>query len=519
MGDWLEKLFSTDFMPRGHCYLWTPSLVWLHAISNGAIGLAYLSISFTLAYIVHRIRDIPFQRMYLAFGVFIITCGFTHFMDVWVIWSPHYWLDGAIRAITAIASVGTAAVLIRLVPKGVALAHAARTAQERGIELEQLNKDLSALYAKTRETLAEAIPQLVWTTGPNGSVEYFNQRWCEYTGEEPAPDGSFLVFVHPEDRERASLRWQASLASGEPFEVELRLRRKDGAYRWFLSRSRPLRDDRGVVVRWFGTSTDIHDQKLAAEEREHMLERAEEMVRARDVFLAIAAHELKTPLTPLRLEIERILAAARTGRLDRLTPDWLSQRFSTVQRQIVRLEDLVAALLDVSRIAGGTLDLEIEAVDLSEVVREVTYRHKTDIERSGSKIELELAPSVIGSWDRLRLGQVVTNLLTNALRYGQGKPIRIAVEAFADRARLVVSDQGIGIAAEDQARLFERFERASSERHYGGLGLGLWIVREVLDALGGTITLESAPGAGATFVVELPRRKDAGIRQEGQKAA
>src|SRR5690349_11792544 len=99
---------STDFMPHGHCYFWEPGLVWLQVIANGSIGLAYLSISLTLAYIVHRIRDIPFQWMYLLFGVFIVACGMTHLMDIWVIWKPHYWLDGFIRAITAVASVGTA---------------------------------------------------------------------------------------------------------------------------------------------------------------------------------------------------------------------------------------------------------------------------------------------------------------------------------------------------------------------------------------------------------------------------
>ena len=151
MWDLLERTFGEGFMPHGHCYLWTPEMVWLQVLSNGAVGLAYVSISLTLYYIVRRIKDVPFSRMYLAFGVFIITCGVTHFMDVVTIWHPVYWLDGGIRAITAAASVGTAALLFPLVPKAIALAGTARVAHERGVELEKAYEDLATAHEKTKE--------------------------------------------------------------------------------------------------------------------------------------------------------------------------------------------------------------------------------------------------------------------------------------------------------------------------------------------------------------------------------
>ncbi len=125
-----HSLFATEFMSHGHCYLWQPGMVWLQVITNLAIGFAYLSISLTLAHLVRRIRDIPFRRVYLAFGTFIVACGFTHFMDVWIIWQPLHWPDGAIRAITAIASVGTAILLFPLLPRVAALAAAARITRE-----------------------------------------------------------------------------------------------------------------------------------------------------------------------------------------------------------------------------------------------------------------------------------------------------------------------------------------------------------------------------------------------------
>lgn len=505
MGDWLERFRSTDFMPHGHCYFWEPGLVWLQVIANASIGLAYFAISFTLAYIVRRIRDIPFQWMYLAFGIFIVTCGMTHFMDVWVIWTPHYWLDGGIRVITALASVGTAVLLVPLVPKAVALSQTSRVAHDRGIELAKVNIELEALYERSRETLAEAIPQLVWTAQPDGTMDYYSRRWNEYTGRSD----DFFQAVHIEDREQVMARWRTSVSTGEPFEYEVRLRHHDGTYRWFLSRALALRDDHGKIIRWFGTNTDIHDQKLVVAERESMLRRAEEMVHARDVFLAVAAHELRTPLTPLRLEAERLLSATRGAHPEQLTPEWLSKRFVMLERQIGRLEILVTALLDVSRIAGGKLDLELQQTDLGPIVGDVVKRHQADAEHVGSSLVLDIEPNVVGYWDPIRIDQIVTNLLTNAVRYGQGKPIRISVKSRNDRAQIIVEDEGIGIAPEDHRRIFDRFERVTSERSYGGLGLGLWIVREIVDAFGGTIEVESELGHGARFVVELPCRAPA----------
>ncbi len=501
----LKRLFSADFMPHGHCYFWEPGLVWLQVLSNSAIGVAYLSISLCLAYIVRRIQDIPFEWMYLCFGVFIITCGFTHFMDVWVIWTPVYWLDGSIRAITAVASVGTAVLLFPLVPKAIALADAARLAHERGVRVEQLNVELAALYENTRETLAEAIPQLVWTTTPDGSPDYFNRRYIEYAGEGVDLKKAWQTIVHPDDLEHVLAHWSESLRTGEAYGVDSRLRRHDGVYRWFLIRGLPLRDKQGRIVKWFGTCTDVQDEKRAAEEREQLLARTQEAVKTRDVFLAIAAHELKTPLTPLRFEAQRLLDVAREGRLDRLTPERLEKRFTVIERQTVRLEELIDVLLDVTRIAGGKLELDLDDVDLGEVVREVVHRHKQAVEREGIALDLHIAEGVVGRWDRLRLDQIVTNLLTNAVKYGEGKPITVEVEARGDLALLRVKDQGIGIAPADQQRVFERFERAASERHYGGLGLGLWLSRQLVEALGGTIRVESELGAGATFTVELPR--------------
>ena len=272
-------LFSSDYMPHGHCYLWEPPLVVLEVATNASIGLAYLAISLTLVHLVRRVRDLPFQWVYVAFGLFIVTCGFTHFMDVWVIWRPHYWLErhGPPRLRGRLGGHGAAPP--PLVPRAVALAGAARLAHGRGIKLEELNVELSALYEKTREAIAEAIPNLVWTAAPDGSLDYVNPQWVAYIGARTL-GWDWHSRVAQEDVGTLLERWKRSLLTGEPYEMECRLRREDGELRWFLVRALPLRAG-SKIVRWFGTCTDIHERKLLDEERERFLARArDEVARA-----------------------------------------------------------------------------------------------------------------------------------------------------------------------------------------------------------------------------------------------
>ena len=229
---------------------------------------------------------------------------------------------------------------------------------------------------------------------------------------------------------------------------------------------------------------------------------AEQAVALRDDFLMIAAHELRTPVTALSLQVQRFL---------RRPPD-VDGAMEQVRRigvQAQRMSALIERLLDMSRIASGRMNIATEDVDLGEVVQVVVASLEEPARSAGCTVTLAIEPDVRGLWSREGLDEIVTNLVSNAIKYGAGKPIHVAVDATADGASLRVCDEGIGIAPSDQRRIFERFERAVRTENFGGFGVGLWICRQLVESMSGSIMVESAPGAGATFTVVLPARNSA----------
>jgi signal transduction histidine kinase len=251
--------------------------------------------------------------------------------------------------------------------------------------------------------------------------------------------------------------------------------------------------------------TDKHlmlERARSDEELDHILAELADAVRIREEFLSLASHQLKTPLTPLGLSLQS-LAREAAKQPDSSFAQNVNGYIDTANRQVRKLSALVAELLDVSRMAPDKLRLVLEPVDLGTVVRDVAARYRPRAERASCVLDVE-APGVTGRWDKLRLEQVVTNLIENAITFGPGKPIRIRLQATSEKARLTVRDEGIGIAPSHRSRIFERFERAVSSRNHGGFGLGLYICRTIVEALDGTISVQSEPGRGSTFTVELP---------------
>jgi PAS domain S-box-containing protein len=344
-------------------------------------------------------------------------------------------------------------------------------------------------------TLAEAMPQLVWTADGKGSVDYVNRRWYEYTGATPAEplgDG-WVSAIHPDERDRVVAGWQAARERGEPTELEYRLRRADGRYEWFLTRSVPYRDADGDVVKWFGTSTNIEGQKRAEE-------RLRSADRAKDEFLAMLGHELRNPLGAIAGAV-RVLDSA--GPRD----DAVTRATGVVERQVEHLSRLVDDLLDVSRVTTGKVVLTRQPLDVAEVVAHTmsTWRAAGRLDRH--RVSLDAVPVWVFA-DKTRLEQIVANLLGNALKYTpDGGDVGVTVAGDGGTAVLRVADTGVGIPPHLIERVFDLFAQGDHglDRGQGGLGIGLTLVRRLVEMHDGRVTaLSEGPGRGSVFTVTMP---------------
>jgi PAS domain S-box-containing protein len=527
-----------------------------------------------------------------------------------------------------------------------------------------------ALATQRRESeeryhsLAEAVPQIVWTANVAGQISYANRAWTDFIGIPPQQLASWKHITHPDDH--LAVKAARDLARGNEtnFEVVFRLRSVTGAYRWHMARAIPTRDARGRLDGWVGTATDVDDQhrsegrsrflaeassalgasldlrevlsrvcaravpaaadlcavhlrsdeglvlevaaipRLAeslnppgrsplealgvpevlssgamvcggapgpgdalgldrwisvpllsrsevigvltlgiipgpdpgifsgdlaeelarrvalAADNTRLYQEAQEAIRLRDEFLSVASHELRTPLTPLNLKLGMVRKVAEQAGAGTLPALQIASDIGIAARHVQRLTNLVDHLLDVTRIRAGKLHLQLEVVDLAEVVRDGANRLAGVANEAGSRLEIEAPDRCTGIWDRMRLEQIVTNLLSNALKYGSGKPVLLRLEEQRPgNVVLRVTDSGIGMEPSVLGRIFGRFERGHSGRHYPGLGLGLYITRQIVTAMEGTISVESAPGTGSVFTVVLPRGRQTDTPVPGELSA
>jgi PAS domain S-box-containing protein len=334
--------------------------------------------------------------------------------------------------------------------------------------------------------LAESVPQVIWTALADGNLDYVNQKWTDFSGQpfEEALDSGWLNVVFTEDTQRTAIAWMNALSAGTIFENELRLRRTDGHYRWHLCRALPIKDKSGTIIKWFGTFTDIHDQKMLNEKK--------------DEFIGIASHELKTPLTSIKAYVQ-LLERQIVGMQNPAANTYIEK----TQIYIDRLHHLIADLLDVSRIQAGKLKFNMAEFDFDEFISEsvdnIQYTATKKIIISG-----EAGCSIRG--DRQRLEQVCTNLISNAIKYSpKADKVMIHVSKEANEVKVAVTDFGIGIPKENLGRVFDRFYRVDGITHqFQGLGIGLYIAHEIITRHHGRIWAESEEGRGSTFFFTLP---------------
>lgn len=228
-----------------------------------------------------------------------------------------------------------------------------------------------------------------------------------------------------------------------------------------------------------------------------------EAVSARDVFIAVAAHELRNPMTPMLGQIELLLAGLQTGRF---SPEQIEERLRRTQRTMMHYLKRATALLDVSRLTNGPFRLDLTPFDLSDLVAEVVGTFADTARHAGSPIRIDVPATLPGTWDRLAMEQIIDNLVSNAVKYGGRGPVEVCAETQGEHVRLKVRDYGPGISVADRERIFGRFERAvgQNERR-SGFGVGLWVVGQFVEAMRGTVTVEDAQGGGSVFIVSLPR--------------
>ncbi len=369
------------------------------------------------------------------------------------------------------------------------------------IELSRLRAQADRERARLRALFTEAPVPICILRGPDHVYEFANPPYAELVGNRDLVGRNVRAALPELEGQGLFEALDDVYRTGETFwgiEMPVRFNVTDRGGRrpehsYFTLVHQAMRGSGGDIEGIMVFVLDVSEQVLARR-------KLEENMVSRDAFFAAASHELRNPIHSLQLQLLAITRRVEREAAPEL--EWVHARLATAARQLSRLTALVDTLLDVSRIASGRLPLVLEDVDLAEVVADAFER----LEASEQAPITTTLQNVVGRWDRLRLDQVVTNLVSNALKYGEGRPIEIVVTADEERARFEVTDHGIGIAPHHQERVFERFERAVSDRRYAGFGLGLWITSRIVKEFGGTLSLRSELGVGSTFIVELPRK-------------
>ena len=542
MKEFLEKLFSSDFMPHGYCYLWNPGLVWLHVVSDALIALAYFSIPATLIYFIRKRRDLPFNWMFVSFGIFILACGATHAMEVWTLWHGTYWLSGAIKAITAMASVPTAILLVQLVPRALAppspeaikleIAERKRAEQalhqaknelelkilERTAELRKANEDLVAeivQHTQALETLrerearislaAESADLAFWVLYPEQNTVWMSEKgraMYGFTLQEPLTRESLVSRIHPDERVAVQAAFERARASQETFEIEHRIVLPDGKTRWVIVRGRCLWDEDGNVLEIICVTIDLSAQSQS--DLQLQVQR-EELARLSRIALmgemtASLGHELNQPLTAIANN-----AAAGRRFFDRgqIDPAILKQLLADIAAASHRAGEIINGIRGMARkgkSARSLLNLNGVIGDTIRLVRsDILIRETTVVADFDSRL-----PDVEA--DLVQIQQVLLNLIMNALDAVSALPPaqrRIIISTRREEgpcAEVSVRDFGAGLPTDGPEKVFDHFFSTKAE----GMGMGLTIARSIVEAHAGTLGAEDAEGGGARFFFRLP---------------
>ena len=377
--------------------------------------------------------------------------------------------------------------------------------------VQRVRAEHEARDSETRfRTLTQALPNQVWTAKPDGMLDWVNERTASYTGTaDPDLAGAgWRSILHPDDLAIAGERWAAALASGDAYEVEFRIMRHDGAFRWHLVRALPERDVSGAITRWIGTNTDIDDQKRAELELAAAKRTAEEANLAKSTFIANMSHELRTPLSAIIGYSEMMQEEIADG----CEPGDLAGDMAKVEGNARHLLGLINDVLDLSKVESGKMEVFAENFAIAPMLREVATTVENLVGKKRNRLVLDIASDLGSAYtDVVKVRQILLNLFSNAAKFTEGGTITLTASRSkdhvgGDRLRVAVRDTGIGMTAEQLAKLFQRFTQADSSttRRFGGTGLGLSLTKAFADMLGGFVTVDSVPNEGTVFSLDLP---------------
>jgi PAS domain S-box-containing protein len=542
MNEFLRKLFSSDFMPHGYCYLWKPEIVWLHAASDGAIALSYLFIPLALIYFVRKRRDLPFHWMFLLFGLFIFGCGGTHAMEIWTLWHGTYRLAGVIKAITAVASVGTAAALVPMIPRALLLPSPSQlrvanlalereNAERRRVEealrlahdelemrVQQRTRELAAANAQLRgeiderlraeqelrkqADLLELAHDAIIVRDLNDRITYWNSGAEEVYGwrreealGETAPN--LLRSIYPSSNEFL----KEEIVRVGRWEGELIQTRRDGETIVVSSRWALQRDENGQPAAVLQINTDITERKRAAENLVSMQNQLAHMARVTTMgeLAASIAHEINQPLAAV---VTNGSACLRWMTLAEPNLDEARAAATAIVQQGKRASDIIARI----RAFMTKRPPQMSQLEINGLVREVLNLIGHEVQRNKVVLRAELAGDVaVVVGDRVQLQQVVLNLVMNAVEAtcaAAESPKEVLVSSRNEASQVIVAiqDSGVGIDPQNLDQLFNPF--FTTKPH--GMGMGLAISRSTIQSHGGRLWAASNPGRGATFQFTLP---------------
>ena len=541
-------LAASGALPHGVCFAWDSGLLWSHVVSDALIAASYFSIPVALVLFVRRRRDIPFPGLFLLFGLFIVSCGLTHVIDVWTLWHPDYWLSAAARALTALSSVPTAIATVWLLPKALRIPSAeelrvtnerlrAEIEARRGAEAQLLEAkaELEArVRSRTREVAsAHAVMSTLVDKAPIGLALFDRERRFVRVNEAlaamnglppPAHLGRALTEVLPAMDPGVDASLETVVRTGESLidrEAHGRTPARPDEDRWWSVSYYPVRVD-DEIIGVGAVCEETTAKKRIEAERAALLERAQEArreaeaaSRSKDEFLAAVSHELRNPLQGMLGWVQLL----ERGALDPVAARVAAERLGVAARAQARL---IEDLLDASRIVTGKLQLQREHVNLREIVESATDALREEAMRKGVALRAGGGDRPCPLYaDPLRLRQVVWNLLSNAVKFTPaGKSVEVSVDCSGTAARITVADEGIGIPEDFLPRIFEPFSQAAPGAGAGGLGLGLAIARQIVEQHGGEIRVaRTALGGGTTFVAALQAASAPGEKAAAPRTA